>query len=145
MRASTVLVSLAASSVASALASFVVAAIWVLVVAGSYGAWGLSAADAPQAILYVGGFAALVTLACAVPLGLVLFLIHRPLLDLLSGSLFRYVVAGLVAGVLSQSVMWGLGLEGDVTLSVLIACIAGPAASTTFWMLARRALAPPPT
>ena len=140
MRASKVLIVLAASCAASALAAFLVVGYWLIAVAAPYGFRDLITADAARAFIYIGGFAALTTLACAMPLSAVLFLAHRPLLKLLNGSFFRHIIAGAAMTAFSVAIMRSVRFPpdpSDFNLAVLIACLAGPAASAVFWFSTR--------
>jgi hypothetical protein len=114
--------------------------IWMIAVAVPYKDAELFTAEAVQAFLAVGGVAAAITLACAMSLSLLVFLVRGPLLNLLKGSLVRYIAAGVVTAAFSVVAMLSLGFPpdpSDLEVAVWIACVAGPA-SATFWLSTRK-------
>jgi hypothetical protein len=140
MRTSTVLVGLAASCAASAIAAFLAVGIWLVAVSAPYGFRGFFTADAGLAFIAIGGVAALTTIAGAMSLSILFFLVQRPLLKLLGGSFIRYIIAGIATGASSVAILWSVGFPpdpSDFDLAALIACLAGPAASAAFWVTTR--------
>jgi len=130
------------SCAAAAVVAFLVVGVWLLAVETPYGVGELLTAEAAQGFVAIGALAALVTFACASLISALLFLMRRPLLKLLNGSLPRYAVAGAVLGAASVAVMWGVGFPpdpSDLFLAAIIACVAAPAASATFWASTRKA------
>jgi hypothetical protein len=129
-----------ASCAASAVVAFVIVGIWMITRSAPQ---DLFRAEAVQFFAAVGGAVATITFTYAVLLSLFLFFAHGTLLALLRRSFIRYIIAGLAMAVLSVVIMWSLGFpppdQPEFGLAVMIACVAGPAASATFWVSTRQA------
>lgn len=142
MRASTVLFGLLASCAASVVVAFLLVGVWIITKSQPQGGGDLFTAEAVQFFFAVGGIAAMTTLTFAALLSLFLFFVRGTLLSLLKGSLVRYIIAGSAMAALSVVVLWSLRFppldQPEFGLAVIIACVAGPAASTTFWASTRR-------